>query len=152
MKKPIARQLPSGAWLCRVRIDGQDISITREKKELAEAEAFAIKTGIKEAVKQSRKKTVTQAIDDYIEARKNVLSPSTIAGYRRIQNLRFQMMMNKDIYKVTPTEWQKAVNLEARIRSQRNSQKTISAKTHGGFSPLLSPKPQGKPSTSDSPS
>lgn len=120
MKKPEARQLPSGAWICRVRVNGQDISITREKKELAEAEAFAVKTGIKEAEKQPKKKTVTQAIEDYIDARRNVCSPATIRSYKKYQKLRFQSMMGKDIYKVTTEQWQRAVNLEA---------KTISAKT-----------------------
>ena len=37
MKSPKARQLPSGAWFCRVRIDGKDIGITRptEKEAIA---------------------------------------------------------------------------------------------------------------------
>lgn len=129
MKIPKARQLPSGAWFCRVRIGDQDISITRDTEKEAVAEAMAIKAGIKEAAKQPKKKTVSEAIDDYIVVRKNVLSPSTIAGYRRIQKLRFQSMMKKDIYKLTAADWQRAVNLEAKIRSQRNSSKTISAKT-----------------------
>lgn len=120
MKKPVAKQLPSGAWFCRVRIDGQDISITRDDKDVAEAEAYAIKTGIKEAEKKPKKKTVTQAIEDYIDARRNICSPATIRSYKKYQKLRFQSMMAKDIYKVTPEQWQGAVNLEA---------KAISAKT-----------------------
>ena len=60
MKKPVAKQLPSGAWFCRVRIDGRDISITRDDKDVAEAEAYAIKTGIKEADKKPKKKTTEQ--------------------------------------------------------------------------------------------
>ena len=114
MKKPVARQLPSGAWFCRVRIDGQDYSVTRDKKELAEAEAFAIKTGIKEASKKPKKITLTKAIDDYIEVRRNIISPATIRGYKIIQNNRFQSMMKKDIYLVTQDQWQRAVNLEAK--------------------------------------
>lgn len=129
MKIPQPRQLPSGAWFCRIRVDGQDISITRRTQKEALAEAMAIKAGIKEAEKSPKKKTVHQAIDDYIDARKNILSPSTIAGYRRIQNLRFQSIMNKDIYKLTAVEWQRVINLEAKTPSQRNSSRTISAKT-----------------------
>lgn len=120
MKIPKARQLPSGAWFCRVRVDGQDISITRDTEKEAVAEAMAVKAGIKEAEKQPRKKTVTQAIEDYIDARRNICSPATIRSYKKYQKLRFQGMMTKDIYKVTPEQWQRAVNLEA---------KTISAKT-----------------------
>ena len=129
VKVPTARKLPSGSWFCRVRVGDQDISITRPTEKEAVAEAMAIKAGIKEAAKQPRKKTVHEAIDEYIEARKNILSPSTIAGYRRIQKLRFQSMMKKDICKLTASDWQRAVNLEAKMRSQRDSSKTISAKT-----------------------
>ena len=120
MKIPKARQLPSGAWFCRVRIDGQDISITRDTQKEAVAEAMAVKAGIKEAAHKPRKKTLTQAIDSYIDARRNVLSPATIRGYRTIQNNRFQNMMHRDIFDVTPEQWQRAVNLEA---------KTVTAKT-----------------------
>lgn len=114
MKTPTARQLPSGAWFCRVRVDGKDIPITRETKKEAIAEAMAIKAGIKESTKHPKKKTLTQAIDDYIESRENILSPSTIRGYKIIQNNRFQSMMHKDLHTITQEQWQRAVNLEAR--------------------------------------
>lgn len=122
MKIPKARQLPSGKWFCRVRIDDQDIAITRDTEKEAVAEAMAVKAGIKDAAKRPRKKTLTQAIDEYIAARENILSPSTIRGYRIIQNNRFQNMMKRDIFTVTQTQWQHAVNLEAK----RLSAKTLS--------------------------
>lgn len=115
MKTPKARQLPSGAWFCRVRIDGKDISITRDTEKEAVAEAMAVKSGIKEAAKKPKKKTVTKAIDDYIEARRNILSPSTIRGYKTIQDNRFQALMKKDIFAITQEECQRAVNLEAKV-------------------------------------
>lgn len=115
MKTPKARQLPSGAWFCRVRIDGKDISITRDTEKEAVAEAMAVKAGIKEASKKPKKKTVTKAIDDYIEARRNILSPSTIRGYKTIQDNRFQALMKKDIFSITQEECQRAVNLEAKV-------------------------------------
>lgn len=120
MKTPTARKLPSGAWFCRVRIDGQDISITRPTEKEAIAEAMAIKAGIKQAVKETGKdKTLTKAIDAYIEARENVLSPSTIRGYRTIQRNRFKSMMNKRLGTVNQTQWQNAVNLEAKLCSAK---------------------------------
>lgn len=114
MKIPKARQLPSGAWFCRVRVDGQDISITRDTEKEAVAEAMAVKTGIKEAEKKPKKKTLTKAIDDYIDARRNIISPATIRGYKIIQDNRFQSMMQKDIFTVTQDQWQRSVNAEAR--------------------------------------
>ncbi len=115
MKTPVAKQLPSGAWFCRVRVNGQDISITRDTEKEAVAEAMAVKAGIKEAAKKPKKKTVTKAIDDYIEARRNILSPSTIRGYKTIQANRFQPMMYKDIHSITSDQWQRAVSAEAKI-------------------------------------
>ena len=89
MKVPKARKLPSGSWFCRVRVNGQDIGITRPTEKEAIAEAMAIKAGTKAAAKSGRK-TLTEAIDNYIAVRENVLSPSTIRGYRAIQNGRFK--------------------------------------------------------------
>ncbi len=114
MKIPKARQLPSGAWFCRVRIDGQDIAITRNTEKEAVAEAMAVKAGIKGAAKKPKKKALTQAIDNYIDARRNILSPATIRGYRNIQSNRFQSMMHREISDITPEQWQRAVNLEAK--------------------------------------
>lgn len=111
---PKAKQLPSGSWFCRVRANGQDISITRATEKEVVAEAMAIKAGVIEAQKAPKKKTLTTAIDEYIEARRNILSPSTIRGYRAIQKNRFSSMMQKDIFEVTQDQWQRAVNQEAK--------------------------------------
>lgn len=125
MKYPTARKLPSGSWYCRVRVHGQDISITRRTEKEAIAEAMAIKAGIKlddaQASVRRRAKTVSQAIDDYIAARENVLSPSTIRGYRAIQRTRFQEAMRLKIFDVSKEKWQQIVNAEAK----RCSAKTL---------------------------
>lgn len=113
MKIPKAKQLPSGSWFCRVRVNGQDIGITRPTEKEAVAEAMAVKAGAKVAAKPGRK-TLTDAIDDYIAARVNILSPATILGYRRIQKNRFQDVMRLDMHKMTQEKWQRVVNAEAR--------------------------------------
>lgn len=115
MKTPKARQLPSGSWFCRVRVNGKDIPITRSTEKEAVAEAMAIKAGIKEARLHPKKKTVSQAIDDYIESRQNILSPSTIRGYRSMQRVRFQSIQHKEIFSFTQAQWQSVVDAEARL-------------------------------------
>lgn len=122
IKVPTARQLPSGKWFVQLRIDGQSISITRDKEDQAVAEAMAIKKGIIKAKSAKAKKTVTQAIDDYISARSNVLSPATIRGYRFIQRGRFQTIMRRDIGSVTQEQWQRAVNAESKLCSAKTLQ------------------------------
>jgi len=130
MKLPTARQLPSGAWFCRIRIDGKDISITRETEKEAIAEAMAIKAGIKDASKRPKKKTLSQAVSDYIDSRKNILSPSTIRGYRIIQKNRFPQLMQKDIFSLTADQCQRAVNTDAKLvnaKTLTNSWRFISS-------------------------
>lgn len=118
MKIPKAKQLPSGSWFCRVRVNGQDIGITRPTEKEAVAEAMAVKAGTKAAVRSGKKK-LTDAIDAYIAARENVLSPSTIRGYRTIQRSRFAAEMQLDIYSTPGDRWQKAVNMEAKLCSAK---------------------------------
>lgn len=115
VKVPAARQLPSGSWFCRVRVNGDDISITRDTEKEAVAEAMAIKYGAKEAAKKKkeRKKTLSDAIDEYIDSRRLKLSPSTIYSYERYKANRFQTMMCADVFTTTDEQWQEAIDTEA---------------------------------------
>ena len=115
MKIPKPRKLPSGAWFVRVQVDGDVYSITKPTEKACLAEAMAIKNGAKKAKHSAKRLPLTTAIDRYIERRENILSPSTIAGYRRIQNQRFKNAMSADIFKTTPDQWQRTVNLEAKL-------------------------------------
>ncbi len=120
MKIPKAKQLPSGSWFCRVRVDGKDIGITRPTEKEAVAEAMAVKAGIKEhASIEGKDKTVLQAIDDYIEARSGVLSPATVRGYEIIKKNRFQQIMGRKIGSISPEQWQSAVSALAKKYSAK---------------------------------
>lgn len=123
MKYPKAKKLPSGAWHCRVRVQGRDVSVTRRSKDEAVAEAMAIKAGIRQSIinEPARRKSLTvyQAMEEYIEARQNVLSPSTIRGYRIIQNNRFSKYRNYKINDISAAKWQIIVNEEARLCSAK---------------------------------
>lgn len=119
MKQPKARQLPSGKWHCRVRLNGERISITRDTEQEAVAEAMAIRAGLIEAAKNPQRTTVLQAVNNYIDCRRSILSPATIRGYCIIRDNRFQNMMRKDIHSITQDQWQRAVDLEARRLSPK---------------------------------
>lgn len=95
MKVPVARQLPSGSWFVRVRVNGEDIGITRATEKAAIAEAMAVKAGAKREAKRPKDdRTIREAIDSYIEKRQDKLSPSTVRGYRVIQRNRFPGIMD----------------------------------------------------------
>ena len=119
MKIPKARKLQSGKWNIRVQIDGNIISITKPTEKACIAAAVAVKTGQQTAKKETQRATLTAAIDSYIENREHVLSPSTIRGYRKIQSGRFQQMMHRVVSDVTADQWQRAVNLEAKLCSAK---------------------------------
>lgn len=120
-KRPEAKKLPSGSWFCRVRVDGKDICITKETQKEAEAEAMAVKYGIIEAKekKEEKKKTLSEAIDAYIEMRRGSASPSTIYAYERYKANCFRSMMKSDIYSTTDDKWQAAIRREAKGKSPK---------------------------------
>lgn len=63
---------------------------------------------------------MSKAIDLYITGRENVLSPSTINGYREIKRNRFSDLMKMKVSDIDETDIQRAINQDA---------KSVSAKT-----------------------
>lgn len=122
MKVPTATKLPSGAYRVRVTINGKRQSFTKEKKEDAVNSALLAMLSndpdAQERQERLSKITIRSAINDFLEKRGNVLSPSTIRAYTSIMNNRFQAVM--DLPLNAKIDWQSVVNSEA---------KEISAKT-----------------------
>lgn len=120
MKIPKATKLPSGNWNVKLMVDGVRLSITEPTKREAEAKAAAVKTGLQSAQKR-RDITVGEAIDLYIGSKDAVLSPSTIAGYRRIQAHALPgWLLGTPVSSVTQQAAQKAVNEMAKERSPKS--------------------------------
>ena len=97
MSLPVARQLKSGSWTCRVRINEQDISITRPTKREAEREACSIKDGFIAVNKiDCEAATIGEIVDEYIAYTESLprTSPPTVRGYRMIRKNRLQPLMN----------------------------------------------------------
>ena len=129
MKLPSAKKLPSGNWNVSVMIAGERISITAPTKKEAENQAAAIKSGAKAARKKTGL-TVGEAIDQYVESKDAVLSPATIAGYKRIRANALQDIMDIDLDRLTPQIVQRSINMMARNKSPktvRNAHGLLSA-------------------------
>lgn len=122
VKVPTPRQLPSGNWFLQVCVKGRRISVTEPTEELCIAKAMAMKQDLLEAENRQAKPTLSVAIDRYIEARENVLSPSSIVGYRVIQRNRFKQAMNRPITAYDEDGWRRLVNAEAKIISAKTLQ------------------------------
>ena len=107
---PAARQLPSGAWTCRIRVGGQDISVTRPTKAEAQAEAMAVKHGLKAPDTPRVTMTLAEAYAAYLTSRESVLSPSTVAGYKRLERNTFQRLMPMQLSAITPELIQREIS------------------------------------------
>ncbi|MCD8116688.1 MAG: site-specific integrase [Oscillospiraceae bacterium] len=116
MKIPKATQSSDGTWVIQLRIDGKSLYVRADTEAKVQAKALAIKSGLIEAHKTKQEKTLGQMIDEYIEARTNVLSPATITGYRKIRRTRFLIYMDRTPDKIN---WQSAINLEAKSVSSK---------------------------------
>lgn len=79
-----AKKLPSGSWRCRAydNVTKTTKSFTAATKKEAEFLANEWLTGRKKMPLEDM--TVRQAIEDYIELKSAVLSPTTIKGYRSL--------------------------------------------------------------------
>ena len=119
MKAPKPRRLPSGRWFVRVRVNGKDVCITEDSEAVASAKALALKAGLKDVAKNPTHMTIGEAIDNYIEGRDGILSPSTIRAYLSYRATRFQSLMEERICDLTSAKAQKAVALEARQASAK---------------------------------
>ena len=125
MKTPKAKKLPSGSWNCSVMVGGKRYSFTRDTKKEAEQAAAMFKMRPDQKITRL---TLREGIDQYIESRSNVLSPSTIKGYRDIQRQRFQTVM--DCHLSQRVDWQAVINLEAKKispKTLKNSYALIAA-------------------------
>ena len=123
MKVPKARKMSSGNWYINLRLGGESINVTEPTEKQCIKTAQLIKAqylaGKRTEKREEKKLTLTAAIDNYITSRENVLSPSTIRGYRTIQRTRFQSIMKASVSDLTPERCQKAVNDEAKLCSPK---------------------------------
>lgn len=120
-------QLKSGAWRVKVFV-GKDetgkqkfISITRNSKMECLRDAAEVALHREEHLERNpQNMTVAEAIEDYLENRSNILSPSTIRDYTYVKNHNLQTIMNVQLTKLTSSMVQKAVNLEAKTKAPKS--------------------------------
>lgn len=117
---PTPVQLPSGSWRCQIMVDGQRISVVDKDPAVAHAKALALKTGIIQKRKSPQEITVGDAIDRYIESKDSVLSPATVAGYKRMREHSLQELMSVRLSMLTQEAVQRAVNKMAKDKSPKS--------------------------------
>lgn len=124
-----AKQLPSGSWRVQV-YDGElkkTVSFTSKlpgKAGKAEAELMAreYQLGIKQ--KRLKGKKVGECIDEYIALKENVLSPTTVAEYRRCRKNELAALCDIYVSAITSNDIQKHINklsLTMKAKTVRNA-------------------------------
>ena len=133
LSRPRPVELPSGRWRCQVMVKGKRLDIIEDDPAVAHAKALAVKAGLLEEEASPREMTVGQAIDRYIESKDAVLSPSTIAGYKRVRANALQNLMDIRLPELT----QEMVQREINRMSKEKSPKSV-RNAHGLLSAALS--------------
>jgi integrase len=111
-----AKKLPSGNWRVRVFVGTDENGKQIRKSFTAPTKWEALRLAedfIERGKDKPREMTVGQAIDEYINAKSNVLSPTTIQLYKTIRNNDLQSLMKIELKKLTAVQIQQAVNQEA---------------------------------------
>lgn len=118
-----AKKLPSGKWRCLAYI-GKDEngkrqykSFTAASKKEAEFQATLFLTN-KQYEENSM--TISKAVAEYIASKENVLSPSTIEGYRNVKRNRLREIANIEIADFDTITAQKYINQMARKLSAKS--------------------------------
>jgi integrase len=93
-----------------MRLGGQEITVTRPTEKEARAEAMAIKAGIIKQKRAPDRITLETAYKRYIETKEGVLSPSTVAGYKRLSSNTFQPLMQRQISVLTNESIQREIS------------------------------------------
>lgn len=128
-----AHKLPSGSWNVQVMRDKKSHSFTAptKKEALEKAAEFIAKKEYSNRVGI----TVDEAISKYIQSKENVLSPSTISVYKKMQKNHLASLKTMPVSLLTSLDVQQAINEEtARVTHG----KAVSAKTVRNVYGLLS--------------
>lgn len=126
MKIPTPKQLPSGSWRVQITKDGKRYSFTEDNPAAAIAAALDFR-GDK---KTPQDLTLGACIDDYIQLRSSVLSPSTLLSYESYRAHRFQPYMQTKLSQIDRRTLQRMVNDEARqvsAKTVKNAWALVSA-------------------------
>lgn len=135
---PKAKKLPSGSWRCQVyshteKLPQPDGTVKKKRiyesftcddprpqgKRKVEMEAAAWAAN-KENSSKRLSKTLGELLDEYIESRSAVLSPSTVREYKRSRRCDLQGLMQKKAWDITQEDIQFEINREALSHSPKS--------------------------------
>ena len=144
-----AKKLPSGMWRVQASFNGERRSFTDFTAKGAELQALEWQAGKKKG-RNPDNVTVADALERYISARENILSPTTATLYRRYQQLYFKSINHIKVSKLTADDVQREINdLAATLspKTIRNIYGLLRAATEIDFKIALPQKKKPKTKT-----
>ncbi len=120
-------KLPSGSYRIRKMYKGKVYTATFEQKPTQKEAMLAMADLLENASDKHATMTFERAAEDYIESKRNVLSPSTIKGYKTILRQIPDAFLSTNVHDITAFDVQEEINRMA----QNHSPKTV--RNHHGF-------------------
>lgn len=130
---------PSGSYRVRKMYKGQMYTVTFDHKPTQKEAMQAMADELDKVQGKQKSMDFAGAATQYIESKRNILSPSTIRGYDTIVRNTSESFLKENIYDITAMDVQREINLLARNhspKSVRNHLDFISA-VLGAFNPSL---------------
>ncbi len=118
-------KLPSGTYRVRKTIQGKAVSVTFPYKPSQKEALQALQD--KYTGRDKLRMTFDQAAVEYINGKRNTISPSTIRGYESIRKTLPDVIKNRQLEDITPWDIQKYIN----DLSEDHSPKTV--RNHHAF-------------------
>lgn len=119
-----AKKLPSGNWRVQanITIDGTIVrkSFTNPDKKKAELAALEWQNKLYKYTNEPTQLTLGEAIQKYIDNRRNILSPVTIATYEKIKKNYFLTQQSKKLSNISQNMLQSEINLLSKDLSPKS--------------------------------
>lgn len=125
-------KLPSGSYRIRKMYKGKMYTVVFGGKPTQKEAMMAMAKELEKVQTEHATMTFGAAAEEYIESKRNVLSPSTVRGYKGILKSIPKFMLEMSIYDITAIDIQKEINRF----SENHSPKTV-RNYHGFLSAVL---------------
>jgi integrase len=120
-------KLPSGSYRIRKMYKGKTYSVVFDFKPTQKEAIQAMADELDKVKNKHKSMTFQAASEEYIESKRNVLSPSTILGYKKIIKQISDNFLKENIHDITTLDVQSEINR----MSKKYSPKTV--RNHHGF-------------------
>lgn len=120
-------KLPSGSYRVRKMYKGKMYTVIFDCKPTQKEAMLAMADKLEKVQEHHTAMTFARAAEEYIESKRNVLSPSTIKGYKTILRQIPDAFLSMNVHDITALDVQEEINR----MSQNHSPKTV--RNHHGF-------------------